>query len=449
MRIRRKIVATASVATLIALMLSLGDTARAAPQETAFASGFGARVHITLFGQSQASISIPPTPYASVPNANGTSSDSHTIIGPIREPADSGQLISDLRVLHASADRTGTPSATGVGQVAHVALFEQNGSPQIAADALHAVAHATCTGPDKASVDADGSKFAAVTLGSQTIDVTPPPNTKIPLVVTSDSNPDNHFGVLAILNEQVKAADGTGIRVTMLHLIVFSPKSPNLIIGDIQLGTAEASVFCGPATAPSETNSTVHSDKVAVNKTHTLGIDVTTGGTRAFRGDTIVWTITISNSGNVGCDLFEVSDTLPTHFTFVKSSGDLTTGVTPTQDGQTIMWNNPNRYPLPAGGRLIEQVTATVNSDAPFGTYTNLFDVNESSCSSFTQGLRGPVEVIPTVASGPGVGTHVLGLKLRSGKLPSTGLPLELLVLSGLALVTLGAGMVKVATSKA
>ncbi|MGH2829484.1 MAG: hypothetical protein ACRDJM_03265, partial [Actinomycetota bacterium] len=158
----------------------------------------------------------------------------------------------------------------------------------------------------------------------------------------------------------------------------------------------------------------VVSDKVVTTTTSDVQGAADGSVATVHRGETVAWKVTLRNSGTTGCGLVVVSDTLPSHFTFVSSSGDLTSGVQPAIDGQRIVWSKGSRYALAAGSTLTETIVATVSDDAPFGTYTNLIDVEQSTCSSFTQGLRGPVDVVPSAA--------VLPIReLRPGTLPRTG----------------------------
>jgi fimbrial isopeptide formation D2 family protein len=411
--------------------------AGAALVEGSSSSAFGVKAHVVLFGQG--GLNFPATPHVAAPDADAEHPDdvSNTIVGPIRIPPDTGQLIADLRALHVSAKRTSgdSPTAHAESQIAHVALFEQDGEPQIEADVLHAVADVKCTAANKATASADGSRFASLSLGGNEIDATPSPNTEVPLVYTGDpDNPADDMGIRVILNEQTGADAGNGIIVTMLHVIAFSPTTPNIIFADVRIASAKATAFCGNDSPPTNGNEgrDLSSDKTVTSTTSDPqgALDVS-GVATAFRGDEVTWTITITNSGE-GCSIINVVDTLPAHFTFKSTKGDLSDGATAVVDGQTVTWTNNARWPLAPGAKIVETLTATVADDAPFGTYTDLVDIDESTCSTFTQGNRGPVDVIPRPAA---VKPRVLG---RTATLPGTGVNAAAPIAIGLMLIGLG-----------
>jgi uncharacterized repeat protein (TIGR01451 family) len=412
-------------------------TAGAALVEGSSSSAFGVKAHVNLLGQINVNFPVTPNVFSPDINAANPNDVSRTVVGPIRIPADTGALVADLRALHVSAERTSgsLPTAHAEAQTGHLALFEQNGVPQIAVDAIHSVANVKCTGANTSEASAAGSHFVNLVLGGQPIDATPPKNTEIPLVYTGDpANATDDMGIRVILNEQTGADAGNGIIVTMVHVIAFSPSNPNLIFADVRIASAKATTFCGNDSEPTNGNEgrDLTSDKVVSSTTSDPAgaLDVS-GIANAFRGDEVTWTITITNSGD-GCSIISVIDTLPAHFSLVKTKGDLTTAGAPVVDGQTVTWQNNARWPLPSGGKLVEELTAKVAVDAPFGTYTDLVDIDESTCSTFTQGNRGPVDVIPRPAA---VKPRVLG---RSTTLPGTGVNAAAPVAIGLMLIGLG-----------
>jgi len=428
------------------VLLLAAPAATAAIVEGSTARAFGVRVHLSLLGRDLATIG--PLPLAKAPDASAENPNdvSKSVIGPIRIPPDTGQILSDLRVLSAHAKRTSGdhPSATGEASVAHLALFEQDGVPLIEADAIKAVSNTVCTAANKASTSAEGSRLVGLRIQDQLIDATPPPNTVIPLETDGGTplDPTDDRGIKIILNEQTGAQNGNGLIVTMLHVIVYDAIQSNLIFADIKISEARSSAFCGNDSPPTNGNGDdrdVTSDKAVTTTDSDLNGSVDGTEATVRRGETVTWEITITNMGTQGCGVVVVSDSLPQYFTFVKSSGDLTKAVTPTVDeGGVITWSNPARWTLNPSTPLKETIVAKVADNAPFGTYLNLIDVEESTCSSFTQGLRGPVTVVEK--------TTVLGVKTPAqGTLPTTGLavsPLAMLAFS-LALLSLGGLIVR------
>jgi uncharacterized repeat protein (TIGR01451 family) len=390
---------------------------------TSNAKATGLSVYADLLGTHLADFtlsSVKAPADTDTPNDN-----SDALVGPIRVPSDTGQLVSDISVLKVSAKRSVEPaSAHAEAHTTHVKLLEQTGGiPLIDVDVLDAVSDTKCAN-GKATVSADGTKILGLHINGQGVTIPPDvlngepkPNTEIALVYPGDAtNPDDDFGVRVILNEQIGAANGNGLIVTALHVIAFSPKTPNIIFADVKVAQAQSSAFCATDSPPTDNNPTdknVTIDKVV--KSTTSDPAGATDGTvaNAYRGDTVTWTIKIASSAETACGIAEVADTLPDHFTFVSSSGDLSDAATPEQDGQSLTWTNAQRWSLPAGGSLTETIVAKVADDAPFGTYTNLLDVTESTCTGFTSGNTGPVNVIPKP-------TQVLGKKVTKPALPAT-----------------------------
>lgn len=432
--------------TLFLIVSTIG--ARAGTVEASAASAFGVKADTDLLDAS--ALSIPATPFAGSPReADGSDEDSNSVVGPVRVPSN-GSLVSDIRALYVAARRTNAPlpTAHAEARTGHAALFEQDGAPLVEVDALHAVADAKCTGGDEASTSAEGSQFVKLVVDGRAFDTTPPKNTEVSLVFTGDAETsEDDMGIRLILNEQTGANEGTGLMVTMIHAIVFSPSDPNLVFADLRIATAKATVFCGSgtqSTAGNPDDRDISSDQAASGSA-TQGVIDIEGIPTAHRGDEVTWTITIRNEGSAACSLVEITDTLPRHFTFAGSTGDLTAEAQPTVEGRTVRWSNAARWDLPAGESLVERVTATVDDDAPFGTYTTLLEVDQSTCSSFTQGLRGPVEIISqpaartaagqTPADSSGSDTRVRGERT----LATTGFAMATHVAVAVALLSLGA----------
>lgn len=421
---------------LVGLMVLLLPAAPAsgALVEGAVASGAGLRVRADLGGNTL--VNFGPTPFVKVPDVDDTPNEAEdTIVGPVRIPGDSGALISDIRALSVSASRsqTGLPTATGEAQTARVALIEQGGTPLLEVDAIHSVSKTTCKADGTAAVSAEGSRLVGLSIAGRLIDATPEPNTVIPLVSDggTPADPSDDRGIRIILNEQTGATRGTGLIVTMIHVLVFDTATSNVVLADIRIAQAMSAVFCSEASPPTNDNGDdrgVETDKEATSTTSDPA--GSTDGTRAtaHRGEQVTWTLTITNTGDVGCGIVTVVDTLPRHFSFVSSAGDLTKAVAPVVEDRTITWNNADRWSVAPGSTLTERIVAKVPADAPFGTYTNQADIDTSTCSTFTLGLGGPVDVIPKASVLPS----------RFEQLPTTGSPVLVLLVTGFGLVTMG-----------
>lgn len=448
MRTRTRVLA---VSTVSALFLSIAaSAAHAGVVEGSKASAVGVHAHSTLAGFDFGSIG--PTPSAQVPDQQNQNKVKNTVYS-IEYPEGDASLVG-ASVLKAIAERTtgDLPTAHAQAQVNELTLFEGGGGALVKADVIDSVSVARCLGPNKAEVGAEGSRLVGLEISGQKFEHVPPPNFEVfPLVYDggTPADPKDDYGVRIILNEQKRASQGTGLIVTMIHAFLYSPAQtigfPSGVFADIKIAEAKSTVWCGDATPPSKPaggESAYEGSKIVTSTTSdtdgALGPD---GRATAFRSDEVTWKITISNKGDRGCSLLVVTDNLPQHFTFARSSGNLTDAVAggPTINGQDLTWRNALRWDLPAGGRLTETVVAKVNEDAPFGTYTNLVTIEESTCSSFTQGLLGPVEVIPKQEAPAPPKTLVKGTKVRAApkKLPATGLAADPVTLA-LTLIVAG-----------
>jgi uncharacterized repeat protein (TIGR01451 family) len=415
---------------------------------TTSAKATGLSVYADLLGTHLLDLKLP-NPGAKAPDPSSSTPDSNvqTLLGPIRQPAD-GSLISEISVLKTVAKRTET-SSSAEAEATRVWLLEQAGKPLIQVDVLQANSDTKCVNGKASSTGA--VKILGLHINGQGLDIPSPqtngqpaPNTEINIPAAGSP-----YGIKIILNEQKGAANGNGLIVTALHVIVYGPDSPNLLYADVYVSRAESTAFCGPNNPPTDNNpgsEDVRIDKI-VTKTDSDPAGATDGTTAtAHRGENVTWKITINNKSSNACSLLQVTDTLPPHFTFVSSAGDLTTANAPSQNGQDLTWRNNGRWPLAANGTLTETITAKVDADAPYGTYTNLLDVDQSTCSSFTEGNGGPVTVIPTTAK-------VLGKKVTKpkpalkatevspGAMPRTGNQVPAPAVALTAIFMIGAGV--------
>lgn len=417
----------------IALMAALPaqSTATADLVHASAARAFGVRVHVaTPFGDP--SVTIEPTPFASAADPS-VDEVTKSVLGPLRAPED-GSLVGDARALVAEATRSLSPkpNASADAVVTHASLFETAGIPLIAADLVHAASSTECTSASSAKTSAAGSRLVGLSIAGELIDETPEPNTEIPLVYDNGTPADasDDLSVRVILNEQVPAAHGFGLIVTMIHAIVSTPADAGRIFADIRIAEAFSTAFCGEG-GPRPVR-VIDFDKV-VTHTDSDPLGARSGGiATAHRGETVTWTATITNTSETGCMLSTVTDTLPPYFGFVRTAGAFD-GIEPTLSDQDVAWEPQEQLQLEPGESFTQTITTRVATNAPYGTYTNLFGVFESSCSEASSGLMGPVTIVPkpstTVLSNPKITPP------SKAPLAATGVPVAPLAAAAVAML--------------
>lgn len=418
----------------IALMVALPvQSAGTSPLVHASASrAFGVRVHVaTPLGDP--SVTIEPTPFASAADPS-VDAVTKSVLGPLRAPED-GSLVGDARTLVAEATRTLSPRPASHAEavVTSASLFETAGIPLIAADLVHAASSTECTSPSSATTSAAGSRLVGLSIAGEIIDETPEPNTEIPLVYDNGTPADasDDLSVRVILNEQTPASQGYGLIVTMIHAIVSTPADAGHIFADIRIAEAFSTAYCGQDGGPRPVR-VIDFDKV-VTHTDSDPQGARSGGiATAHRGETVTWTAKITNTSDTGCMLSTVTDTLPAHFGFVRTAGAFD-GIEPMLAEQDVTWAPQDQLQLDPGETLTQTITTRVAADAPYGTYTNLFGVFESSCSEASSGLMGPVTIVPkqttTVLANPKVTPPA------RGPLAATGVPLAPLAAASVVLL--------------
>lgn len=417
----------------IALMVALPvQSAGSSPLVHASAArAFGVRVHVaTPLGDP--SLTIEPTPFASAADPS-VDAVTESVLGPLRAPED-GTLVGDARALVAEAARTLTPKPASHAEavVTSASLFETAGVPLIAADLVHASSDTTCTSPSSAVTSAAGSRLVGLSIAGEIIDETLEPNTEIPLVYDNGTPADasDDVSVRVILNEQVPAAHGYGLIVTMIHAIVSTPADAGRIFADIRIAEAFSTAYCGEA-GPRPVR-VIDFDKVVTHTDSDPQGALDDGIATAHRGETVTWTVDVTNTSQTGCMLSTVTDSLPPHFGFVRTAGAFD-DIEPALSDQDVVWEPQDQLQLNPGQTITQTITTRVAADAPYGTYTNLFGVFESSCSEASSGLMGPVTIVPKPA------TTVLSKPKTTppapGPLAATGVPVAPLAAASVALV--------------
>jgi len=192
--------------------------------------------------------------------------------------------------------------------------------------------------------------------------------------------------------------------ITVWDLAMISPKGPHVIDqpldaffsnstgGDIVVDHAKASCThldgsnCKQILGQEPTFSPASGSwsKDAVVSTVSLGktVDKTVP---AKPGDTLIYTITLKNKGNVGIPQVTVTDPAPAHIALGAWSCAGTNATCPNATGNGAL--NEVVPELPIGGALIYTINATVAPDAPSETtLTNTASVNSTSASVTCEG---------------------------------------------------------------
>ena len=116
-------------------------------------------------------------------------------------------------------------------------------------------------------------------------------------------------------------------------------------------------------------------------------------------GGTVLYTITINNSGDVPATLSTIKDTLPAGFSYVPGSSSVLTTADPTVLGQDLTWNGP--FSLAANGSGVLTFSATASSTP--GVYLNNAGATAQSLPVTPTGPTAPVTVSPCLEGQDGV----------------------------------------------
>ncbi|MDD5715251.1 MAG: SdrD B-like domain-containing protein [Patescibacteria group bacterium] len=113
---------------------------------------------------------------------------------------------------------------------------------------------------------------------------------------------------------------------------------------------------------------------VDITKTVTVNGEETA---TAHEGDSLVYTITVSNTGNATAYDLRISDDLPANVTFGEDAFNPAPGV---NDGTTAVWDPID---LPAGNDYVITITGTVNAGLEYGSADSLEVVNTATVEQF------------------------------------------------------------------
>jgi uncharacterized repeat protein (TIGR01451 family) len=408
-----KAVAILAVTAMVVVASGAAALAAATPNQVTSAQAYGLGLRLDLLGTNV----IPETHLMAdsrVPNATTGDTDGASLIDFSQEP-----LIDELSALKTSVTRTDT-TAHAEAHTAHAFLLQNGGVDLLKVDAVHSSADASCK--DGVVTRTGDANLVGLFIEGQGQDIKVPPNTTIPL-----TSSDNKSGILITLNEQTPDADGHGMTVNALHIVIFELNT-NIVFADIKVAHSHASAYCpgspgGGTETPPATKPPVTISK-SVTSTSSDANGDSDGLATAFPGDNVTWKITFKNNDAAKtCDLVRIIDTLPPHFSFVSSSGDLTTGATPdTSAPPDVIWDNPGGYVLDPGASLSETLVAHIAADTPPGWYTNLITVDNANCGTYSSGEVGAVHVLAkqqTAVKGKKV--SLLPTEVPGGILPETG----------------------------
>ncbi len=298
--------------------------------------------------------------------------------------------------------------------------------------------------------------IANLTVGGTTVvgpgglDLTPSPNTVIPLGL-----------VTVILNEQHYDNQGHGWTVNAVHVFT-SGDIGSLANVDLVIGHAHSEDMCDTGTVSTPPANPGGSGQALPTGTKA---DSTK---HANPGEVVTYTLAIATNG---CEVTSVVDQLPSGFQYVSGSASGDLGTTPTVSQspsdpaiQLLEWDNPNGWKAPT---LTETLQARVPADAVPGDYVNNV-AGESTpqassgsltCGSFefsdTLATNGPITanngnnpgvIVPRpIAAAPSTPTPAIAVTQaitgtpNTGAAPATGwaTPAGLLALGGTLLLTL------------
>jgi hypothetical protein len=212
-----------SLATIGLLVgLTTGNAWNFAPANSVSGEAFGVSVNA-------AGVRVGPTPHVVLPSDGGMVSDQLLNITVPNVAAS-----TTLGVVTTGSIGPNTASAQSSATVEQVNLLKG----AVAAQLVVAMSNSTADGSTAKST-AEGSTLIGLSInGSTPVDVTPSPNTTIPIPVGA-----------VILNEQILEGDGvhtSALTVNMIHVVINDPLT-GTITGDIIVASAHSDVNFVPA----------------------------------------------------------------------------------------------------------------------------------------------------------------------------------------------------------
>jgi len=220
LRMRNCVLSLATIGLLVGL--TTGNAWNFAPANSVSGEAFGVSVNA-------AGVRVGPTPHVVLPSDGGMVSDQLLNITVPNVAAS-----TTLGVVTTGSIGPNTASAQSSATVEQVNLLKG----AVAAQLVVAMSNSTADGSTAKST-AEGSTLIGLSInGSTPVDVTPSPNTTIPIP-----------GGAVILNEQILEGDGvhtSALTVNMIHVVINDPLT-GTITGDIIVASAHSDVNFVPA----------------------------------------------------------------------------------------------------------------------------------------------------------------------------------------------------------
>ncbi|MCC9601588.1 DUF11 domain-containing protein [Stieleria sp. JC731] len=305
----------------------------------------------------------------SAPNATSQGFDSgSSTITVVFDPIAIGSTESFTFTATVDEDATGTIDNTATLSVAGGDIDTSNDSDD-AQSTLSPEFDVTIAKSASDSTPASGSNV------TYTIDLTNDGPSTATGVILTDDIPSGLTFVSGTLDGQSATSNGTTVTFPSVTLSDGETKSATLVftVGATQDGTITntASVTADAG----ETDTSNNSDSVDVTATPEADLTVakTVDSANAQAGDTLVYTITITNDGISTAEGVTAADVLPSGLTFV--SANTPGGETVTTNGQTVSVDVGD---IVASGTFTFTINASVDNTAP-ATVTNTVSVQTTT----------------------------------------------------------------------
>src|SRR5712692_11660798 len=225
-RMRQYVVSLAAMGLLVGLTTGNPRAWNFAPANSVSGEAFGVSVKASVSG---AEVTVGPTPHVVLPPDGGMVSDR---LARIAVP--NAATSSTLEVVTTGSIGPATAAAQSSATVEQANLL--NGV--VRAEAVVAMSSSTANGSTATSTG-EGSTLIGLSInGSPPVDVTPSPNTTIPIP-----------GGAVILNEQIPEGDGvhtSALTVNMIHVRLTDPVTAAITV-DIVVSSAHSDVNFAPA----------------------------------------------------------------------------------------------------------------------------------------------------------------------------------------------------------
>lgn len=412
--VRTSLAATAALALALAALPAQPASAQAAPAG-GFADAKGIIVDLTVLTAVPLPGALGNTPLE--PGTFAVASQScppqapepveDTLLDVPAAPAATAGTVTAM-----AGARCDAPVSVASAQTEDLDLLFNAGLPTITADVIRAQANSDC----ETAPNAEGTAIVGLSIAGQAIPADVPPNTRIdiPGVAT------------VIVNEQHPTADGRGIVVNGLHVIGASP----LLRGDLIVSHAVSGVVC-PNGKGTEIAEGLEAPDITFAKD-------ASPSTAAQAGDTVTYTVAVTNDSDAACDVVSFYDHLDPAFEFVSTNGgfgDAAVQPVPTRGeggGQDVVLR-PTDVVIEPGASVQQTIVVKLKADVAPGTYWNSLEIFCAVNGNFASGPLAPVTVpAAVVAPAPPAPAPV--------ELPRTGAA-SLLALGALLLVGGGLGI--------